>query len=145
VKIEGVLPYAKPWIMIDEAIEVENGVRAVSVKNISSSDFFLIGHFPDGSIYPGMLLLEGMKQTTEFLRLRRKEAGKWTEREIGCRFLHPVEPGDRVKYVVHSLTEDPESITFRGDGWVGERRVIQATITYRKEDAGNDGGTFCRD
>jgi 3-hydroxyacyl-[acyl-carrier-protein] dehydratase len=133
MRAEDVLPYAKPWILIDDALEVENGMRAVSIKNISSSDFYLMGHFPKRSIYPGMLLLEGIKQTVEFIRLQRKHKGNWLEQEISSRFLYLVRPGDRVKYVVYCLREDDAEISFSGEGWAGERKVIQAVLSYRKE------------
>ncbi len=143
MRAETALACAKPWVMIDHALEVDHGTRAVSVKNITGSDFYLIGHFPDYSVYPGMLLLEGLMQTAEFIRLQRKRRQVWTERELRSRFLYPVVPGDRVKYILQCTKEDDGLICFDGEGWVNEIKVIDAVLIFGKEGDPDSGGAIC--
>ncbi|GIQ69330.1 hypothetical protein DUZ99_17310 [Xylanibacillus composti] len=138
MRAERILPYAKPWILIDQVTELKGGTQAVAVKQISSSDFYLQGHFPAHSIYPGMLLLEGIRQTIACVFLQEGTAAVWKESEVSSRFMHPVEPGDSVKYVVIRRPSGMHAAQFDGEGWVGDNKVIQARIAYRKEEEANE-------
>lgn len=138
MRAERMLPYAKPWILIDEIIHLDSDSGAMSMKQISSSDFYLQGHFPTYSVYPGMLLLEGISQTIACMLRQQGTDEKWTEQGLSSRFLRPVQPGDSVKYVVRLKRADEVALSFHAEGWVEEHKVIQALIAYRKEEEANE-------
>ena len=55
------LPYSKPFLFVDELLEVsENGVSGT--YTFSESEFFYKGHFKENPITPGVILTETMAQ-----------------------------------------------------------------------------------
>ena|SRR5579859_5116631 len=49
-------------LMIDRIIRLDHGRSAVGLKNVSSSDGALVGHFPGDPIYPGVHMIEAAAQ-----------------------------------------------------------------------------------
>ncbi|MDC0177370.1 hydroxymyristoyl-ACP dehydratase [Polaribacter sp.] len=55
------LPYKKPFLFVDELIEVsENGITGN--YTFKESEFFYEGHFKDNPVTPGVILTETMAQ-----------------------------------------------------------------------------------
>lgn len=50
------------WLLIDQIIECEPGIRAKGVKTFSRSEEFFMDHFPGFPIVPGVLQIEMMAQ-----------------------------------------------------------------------------------
>lgn len=61
------------WIWIDRILELDKGVRAVAIKNISLAEDVLHDHFPARNgrpadpVLPHTLIIEGMAQTAGIL------------------------------------------------------------------------------
>jgi 3-hydroxyacyl-[acyl-carrier-protein] dehydratase len=66
-QIKELIPQRFPFIMIDRVLEIEPGKHAIAVKNVSGSDVFIPGHFPEKAIMPGALIIEAMAQTAIIL------------------------------------------------------------------------------
>ena len=46
-QIRDLIPHRYPFLLVDRIEELEAGVRAVGVKNVSQNEPFFQGHFPD--------------------------------------------------------------------------------------------------
>jgi 3-hydroxyacyl-[acyl-carrier-protein] dehydratase len=57
------VPHAFPFRMIDRILEIEEGKKAIALKNVSIDEPHFSGHFPNDPIMPGVLILEAMAQT----------------------------------------------------------------------------------
>jgi len=57
-----VLPHRYPFLLVDRIIELEPGVKAVGIKNITINEPYFAGHFPGRPIMPGVLMIEAMAQ-----------------------------------------------------------------------------------
>ncbi|HTL82433.1 MAG TPA: bifunctional UDP-3-O-[3-hydroxymyristoyl] N-acetylglucosamine deacetylase/3-hydroxyacyl-ACP dehydratase [Bacteroidia bacterium] len=68
-EIMGILPHRQPFLMVDKIIEMSES-HVVGVKNITMTEFWTKGHFPDEPIMPGVLLVEAMAQTGGVLCLK---------------------------------------------------------------------------
>jgi 3-hydroxyacyl-[acyl-carrier-protein] dehydratase len=62
-QIMAVIPHRYPFLLIDRIIELEPGVRAVALKQVTINEPFFQGHFPDYPIMPGVLIIEALAQT----------------------------------------------------------------------------------
>ena len=58
------LPHRYPFLLIDKVTELEPGVSATGIKNVTVNEPYFQGHFPDRPIVPGVLLLESLAQLT---------------------------------------------------------------------------------
>lgn len=60
-EIKQILRQRTPFLLVDRILEMD-GERAVGIKNVTGTEPYLVGHFPDEPILPGVLLLEAMSQ-----------------------------------------------------------------------------------
>lgn len=61
-EIMKLLPHRYPFLLVDRIDELEPGVRAVGIKNVTMNEPFFQGHFPGNPIMPGVLIVEAMAQ-----------------------------------------------------------------------------------
>ena len=101
------LPHRYPMLMIDRVTHCEPGKRIVALKNVSASEPYFPGHFPNRPIMPGVLILEAMAQAAGVLVFRTsgtRPDEKTVYYYVGidnARFKKPVVPGDQLEIEVH--------------------------------------------
>ena len=64
--IEDYLHHRPPYLMVDKIISISES-RVVTSKTIRSDEFFVSGHFPGASIFPGALMQELATQSAGIL------------------------------------------------------------------------------
>lgn len=62
VAIQKIIPHRFPFLLVDRIVELEEGKRAVGIKNVSINEPFFQGHFPDYPVMPGVLIVEALAQ-----------------------------------------------------------------------------------
>jgi UDP-3-O-[3-hydroxymyristoyl] N-acetylglucosamine deacetylase/3-hydroxyacyl-[acyl-carrier-protein] dehydratase len=99
-QIMSVLPHRYPFLLVDRIIEIEEGKRVVGYKNVTISEAFFQGHFPDHPVMPGVLIVEAMGQVGGVLlmSLVDEPASKvvYFTGLDHVRFRQPVRPGDQL-------------------------------------------------
>lgn len=93
------LPHRYPFLLVDRVTEIEEGVRAKGYKMVSTNEPHFLGHFPDYSIMPGVLIIEAMAQLGGVALLSKPEF--YGKRPLlsgvdGARFRAQVRPGDKL-------------------------------------------------
>ena len=99
-EIEAILPHREPFLLIDEVVELDPGVRVVARKSVRSDEWYLSGHFPGRPIMPGVLIVEAMAQTGAVAVLSEDENRGRLALFAGIddvRFKRLVEPGDELE------------------------------------------------
>lgn len=98
-RVMEMIPHRYPFLMIDRVVDVQPGVSAVGIKNVSINEPFFQGHFPGHPVMPGVMIIEAMAQTAAVLVVRT--LGTDAEGKLvyfmsvdGARFRKPVVPGD---------------------------------------------------
>jgi UDP-N-acetylglucosamine acyltransferase len=100
------IPHRYPFLLIDRVIELEEGKRAVAIKNVTMNEPQFTGHFPGIPIMPGVLIIEALAQVGVVMALRMPS----TEGKIilfagidGVRFRRQVVPGDQLRLEVETI------------------------------------------
>jgi len=107
------LPHRWPFLLLDRVTELVPDKYAVGIKNVTISEPFFEGHFPQRAIMPGVLIVEALAQLTAIVYCsghlaRAEECGAGAALEevadhVGylvmiksMKFMRPVVPGDQL-------------------------------------------------
>jgi 3-hydroxyacyl-[acyl-carrier-protein] dehydratase len=102
-QIQAIIPHRYPFLLVDRIIEIEYGVRAVGLKNVTINEPFFEGHFPTYPVMPGVLIVEALAQVGAVAILGMDEfKGKmpFFAGIDGVRFKRQVKPGDTIRLEV---------------------------------------------
>lgn len=102
-EIKEIIPHRYPFLLVDKIMELEEGKRAVGIKNVTINEPFFNGHFPDYPVMPGVLIIEALAQVGAVALLKKEE----NKGKIGflagvdhCRLKKQVKPGDQLRLEV---------------------------------------------
>jgi 3-hydroxyacyl-[acyl-carrier-protein] dehydratase len=146
-KIIEVLPHRYPFLLVDKILEIEQGKRAVGLKNVTINESFFQGHFPVRPIMPGVLVLEAMAQVGGFLLLTvTGNEGKlaYFGGMDKVKFRRPVVPGDTLVTEVELLRNRGSIGRVRVTGTVDGAVVAEGEFTFVlvEGEAGAADGSF---
>ncbi|NNU87474.1 3-hydroxyacyl-ACP dehydratase FabZ [Geobacillus thermodenitrificans] len=105
-QIQAIIPHRYPFLLVDRILEIEEGKRAVGIKNVSANESFFAGHFPEYPVMPGVLIVEALAQVGAVVLLRSEENRGRLAFFAGidnCRFKKQVQPGDQLRLEVEIL------------------------------------------
>jgi 3-hydroxyacyl-[acyl-carrier-protein] dehydratase len=105
-QIQEIIPHRPPFLLVDRIVELEEGKRAVGIKNVTVNEPFFMGHFPEYPVMPGVLITEALAQVGAVALLHlESNRGK-----IGFlagldefRFRGQVVPGDTLRLEVEII------------------------------------------
>lgn len=129
-EIQAIIPHRYPFLLVDRIIEIEYGVRAVGIKNVTINEPFFQGHFPGYPVMPGVLIVEALAQVGAVSLLGMEEhKGKlaFFAGIDGVRFKRQVQPGD-------TLTLEVEMGKMRrGFGTGSAKATVDGELAVRGE------------
>ena len=109
------LPHRYPFLLVDRVLEIEPGVRARALKNVTMNEPVFPGHFPHHPVMPGVLIIEAMAQAAALLSFKSSGV-KPDENSVvyfagidHARFKRPVVPGDQLIFEVE-ITQSKRNI-----------------------------------
>ncbi len=102
------LPHRYPFLMIDKIIDIDGDNAAVGIKNVTYNEPIFQGHFPGKSVFPGVLIVEGMAQTAGAIVIAQEmQAGRnfivYMLTIDKAKFRKPAVPGDRLEYHIRKI------------------------------------------
>ena len=131
--IRKLIPHRYPFLLVDRVEEVEPGVRAVGIKNVTQNEPFFQGHFPDYPVMPGVLIVEAMAQVGAVgVMLLEEYAGKLAlfAGIDGVRFRRQVIPGDVLRMEVEITRLKGRIGRGKGSATVNGERACEAELMF---------------
>lgn len=134
-RIAELLPHRYPFLMIDKIIQLDE-TTVTAVKNITISEPYFMGHFPNNPVFPGVLQIEAMAQTGGILAINNMGINEqWWTYFLSidqCRFRKMVVPGDTVIFRCELLEPIRRGIVkMKGMAYVGSDLVCEAVMSAR--------------
>lgn len=130
------LPHRYPFLLVDKILELEPGVSAVGIKNVTINEPFFMGHFPDQPIMPGVLVIEAMAQVAGVMAFHSGVEGKsvYFMSIDNAKFRRPIVPGDQVRMEIKVLKQRGNVWKFSGTATVDGKPVSEAEFTAMVSD-----------
>jgi 3-hydroxyacyl-[acyl-carrier-protein] dehydratase len=131
-EIQKLLPHRYPFLLVDRIIDIEPGIKAVGIKNVTINEEFFQGHFPGHPVMPGVLIIEALAQVAGVLAFR---SGVSEGRSVyfmsieKAKFRKPVVPGDQLRLEISVLQQRGNVWKFSGNAVVEEKVVAEAEFT----------------
>jgi len=105
-QIKEIIPHRYPFLLVDKILEIEEGQKAIGIKNVTANEEYFNGHFPDYPVMPGVLIVEALAQVGAVAMLKKEEnRGKlaFFTGIDNCRFKRQVKPGDQLRLEVEII------------------------------------------
>ncbi|UAL52095.1 3-hydroxyacyl-ACP dehydratase FabZ [Metabacillus dongyingensis] len=105
-QIKEIIPHRYPFLLVDKILEVDEGKRAIGLKNVTANEEFFNGHFPEYPVMPGVLIVEALAQVGAVAMLIKEENRGRLAFFAGidnCRFKKQVTPGDQLRLEVEII------------------------------------------
>ena len=134
--IESVIPHRPPFLLVDEILELEAGLRVVGRREIRADDWWFAGHFPGRPVMPGVLTIEAIAQAGAVAVLAAEaNAGKipFFAGIDGCRFKRVVEPGDTLLLTCEIDQVRGPIGRGKATAHVGDQLAARGTLTFAVE------------
>ena len=132
-QIKELIPHRYPFLLVDKVIELEEGKRAVGIKNVTANEPFFQGHFPNYPIMPGVLIIEAMAQVGCVAMMSMDE----NKGKLGVfagidkvRFKKEVRPGDTLTMEVEMLSVRRNIGKATAKAFVGEELACTGELLF---------------
>jgi 3-hydroxyacyl-[acyl-carrier-protein] dehydratase len=127
-----------PYIMVDRVLEIEQGARIKTLKNVTGNEIQFLGHFPDHAIMPGTSMIEAIGQSASLLFSHTTGTGMKPGEFMALaavndmRFLAPVLPGHTVIMDVKIVKMTDEAALIEGVATVEDRVVARGKLSFAR-------------
>lgn len=131
-QIMEIIPHRDPFLLIDEILEMEVGVKIKARKYIKEDSFWFKGHFPDYPVTPGVLMIEMLAQAGAVCMLSKPEF----QGKIGlfggidkAKFRRQVVPNDVLDLEVEIIRQRGPVATCKALATVDGEKAVSCEIT----------------
>lgn len=119
-EIMEIIPHRYPFLLVDQAQILEEGIGAIAYKNVTINEPFFQGHFPGEPVMPGVLVIEALAQTGA-IAILSQPIFKGKTAYLGginqAKIRRKVVPGDRLQLECRLIKQ-------KGPMGIGKARAI---------------------
>ncbi|MBS4535577.1 3-hydroxyacyl-ACP dehydratase FabZ [Clostridium sp. D2Q-14] len=131
--IQKIIPHRYPFLVVDKIIELEEGKKAIGIKNVTINEPFFQGHFPDNPLMPGVLIVEAMAQVGAVAVMTLEENKDKLAVFTGIdkvRFKKQVRPGDTLRMEVELITMKRGIGKANAIAYIGDEVACKGTLMF---------------
>ncbi len=133
-EVKALLPHRYPFLLIDRVLDIVPGKSLTAIKNVTVNEPQFLGHFPERSIMPGVLVVEAMAQAAGILAFKTDNIvpdENSTYFLVGIdktRFKRPVIPGDQLLLEIELLRSKRGIWVFAGKASVDGQLAVSTEL-----------------
>jgi 3-hydroxyacyl-[acyl-carrier-protein] dehydratase len=133
-EIKKYLPHRYPFLLVDRILEVVPGKSLTAIKNVTVNEPFFNGHFPEGPIMPGVLIIEALAQASGILIFKTDNSMPAPDNWFflggvdNARFKRVVRPGDQLRLEIQILRARRDLWKFKCEASVDGQLACSAEI-----------------
>ncbi len=129
--IQRIIPHRYPFLLVDKVRDIIVNESCVGIKNVTFNEPQFQGHFPNMPIFPGVMIVEAMAQTSGILvglsmDLVDKHATVFFMGVDKVKFRRKVVPGDVMELHVRALRGGGRVWKFEGRAMVEGELACEA-------------------
>lgn len=128
-EIKNIMPHREPMLLLDEVF-VDEDNYAVGSYTVRGDEFFLMGHFPNNPVVPGVILCEIMAQTACILFADKNAFTPLYTGLNNVKFRNPVKPGDTVTTRCKIVKSRHYFHFAEGTVMVGDKLCVSAEFSF---------------
>lgn len=133
IEIQKIIPHRYPFLLVDRIEELEEGKKAVGIKNVTVNEPFFQGHFPGNPIMPGVLMVEALAQVGAVAVLSLEENKGKLALFTGIdklRFRRQVVPGDTLRLEVELISIKRNIGKAGATAYVGDQVAVSGELMF---------------
>ncbi|OHC54581.1 MAG: 3-hydroxyacyl-[acyl-carrier-protein] dehydratase FabZ [Rhodobacterales bacterium RIFCSPHIGHO2_02_FULL_62_130] len=132
--IQRIIPHRYPFLLVDKVRDIVPFKSCIGIKNVTMNEQVFQGHFPGMPIFPGVMIIEAMAQTSGILvglsvDLIDKNAKVFFMSVDGVKFRRKVVPGDVMELHVVAVRGGGKVWKFEGRAMVNGELACEATFS----------------
>lgn len=132
--IQRILPHRYPFLLVDKVRDIVVNESCVGIKCITMNEPQFTGHFPGMPVFPGVMIIEAMAQTSGILvgvsmDLIDKNPNVFFMSVDGVKFRRKVVPGDVLELHVKALRGGGRVWKFEGRAMVDGQLACEALFS----------------
>lgn len=129
--IQRIIPHRYPFLLVDKVRDIHLNKSCVGIKNVTFNEPQFQGHFPGMPVFPGVMIIEAMAQTSGILvglsmNLVDKNANVFFMGVDAVKFRRKVVPGDVLELHVTALRGGGRVWKFAGRAMVEGELACEA-------------------
>ncbi|MEL7431679.1 MAG: 3-hydroxyacyl-ACP dehydratase FabZ [Chlamydiota bacterium] len=132
-KIPQILPHRYPFLLVDKIVhlDLEKNI-VIGQKNVSYSDPYFQGHFPEAPIMPGVLVVEAMAQTGGVLVHEKGHKDKLAVllNIASAKFRKPVFPGSILMIHVEGIHISSNGGKIKSKAYIEGKVAVEAELSF---------------
>ncbi|AIQ67773.1 3-hydroxyacyl-ACP dehydratase FabZ [Paenibacillus graminis] len=132
-RIKKVIPHRYPFLLVDKILEIDEGKKAVGIKNVTINEPYFLGHFSGYPVMPGVLIVEALAQIGGIVMSQEDNSNHKIGLLTGidnCRFRQQVKPGDQLLLTFEVTRVKGQIVKGKGVAMVNNEMVCETEIMF---------------
>lgn len=133
-----ILPHRYPFLLVDRVIILEEGKKAIGIKNVTMNDYYFQGHFPSRAVMPGVIMVEAMAQAAGVVVLtnpsHRGQLAFFLSADK-VKFRRVVVPGDQFMMEVDIIRDRSKTVQVHVQAKVEDEVAAEADLVFSFTDS----------